>query len=94
MIGIDNPWVGESDESERQALAAGMLDDILRLSQSAGWQHLVAAIDKQVEATLLDLSLSAKDDEQNRGVLRALHHVRQMPNKLVEAANVELERHR
>lgn len=64
------------------------------LVQSPGWEAMQSAIQQQVTDTLNDLARSQKDDEQNRGIIRSLTHVLEMPDRLIRAASAELDKHR
>lgn len=82
------------DPAEREFRASDALARALALRDSEEWQELTAALELQVADTLNDLARSQKDDEQNRGVIRALRHVQSMPENLIRAASAELTTHR
>jgi hypothetical protein len=58
--------------------------------QSDIWDQLSVALDLQIADSLNDLARSSHEDEQNRGVIRALRHVLSMPENLIRAASEEL----
>jgi hypothetical protein len=92
--GLPQPWLESADAVEREALAQSQLDMALALGQSDAWQQIASALVAQIAATMNDLARSPKDDEQNRGVIRALNHVLSMPDNLIQAASAELDQHR
>lgn len=87
-------WEATTDPAEREALAADAVAKQLHLLQSPEWETLADALTGQINDTLQDLARSSKDDEQNRGVIRALTHVLQLPENLLRAADAELTKHR
>lgn len=94
MIRLRQPWDEKGlDEAEREALARQSMDLAARLLQSDGWAEIVTALTSQIEASTKDLVRSSKDDEYNRGVIRALQHVLEMPENLTRAASLELDQH-
>ena len=94
MRGIEQEWLTTPDPAEREAIAANLYDEVVALAQSPGWTKMADAIERQVTDALNDLARTSEDDEQNRGVIRALRHVLSMPENLIRAASLELDKHR
>lgn len=90
MREIERTWLDVPDDVEREVRARHQLDLALSFIQSEVWQQIASALRSQIDDTLADLARSQKDDEQNRGVIRALNHVLSMPDNLVRAASDEL----
>lgn len=95
MRGLPHTWdVPGLDPAEQEARAQAQHDMAVALVQSGVWEQMRDALTSQVTDTLNDLARSQKDDEQNRGVIRALNHVLSMPENLIRAASAELDKHR
>jgi hypothetical protein len=95
MRDLEHPWDSPTmDREVREALAQSSVEEMLELTGTAGWLLLVLCLDASIEDLLNDLARSSKDDEQNRGAIRALRHVRRLPENLIRAAAVELDKHR
>lgn len=94
MRDIVHTWEDATEPAEREALAQSAYDLAASLAQSPGWAAVQSAIQQQIDDTISDLARSSVDDERNRGIIRSLSHVLEMPERLLRAASSELNKHR
>jgi hypothetical protein len=80
------------DPVERETAARTQYDLAVNLAQSDAWEQLSDALTAQIKDSLNDLARSSRDDEQNRGLIRALTHVLEMPENLIRAASQEIDK--
>jgi hypothetical protein len=90
---LPTPWDAHSDDEVRAELAREAVDMALQLKGTDGWRAFSEAIELEIQSLVNDLITGSTEDEQNRGAIRALRHVKSMPDNLIREASAELDRH-
>lgn len=90
------PWLESADAPTRRALAYQLHDEMQQLLEHPGWLRLAGRLQELVEEgrTELELSTNPRHDDENRGVIRTLRTILELPAKAQAMAASEAQRHR
>lgn len=88
------PWIYEDDPETRELLAEEVVREMHSLLDHPGWKRLVKVIDQKVTAGRDEMERTGRDIDIQRGAIKMLRLVKNIPQRAVESATAELDKHR